>query len=91
MCKNNNVSSKYLSTVNACIYFDISDDFLFENKKDGVFVEGIHYAQPSTKMLRWNIPALEEWFGFNSLSDNITETTINHTINSKINIDKFLN
>ncbi len=91
MCINNNISARYLTTTHTCIYFDISDDFLLDNKRDGVFVEGIHYAQPSTKMLRWNIPALEQWFGFNTQDYNITDTaTVSNKINSKVNIDNFL-
>ena len=79
--------SKFLSTAHICVYFDVSKDFIQDKKNDGTFKNGIHYAQPVVKMLRWNVEELEKWFGFMVPASN---TTTDALVETKVIIDNFL-
>lgn len=79
------VNNRYMSSSNISIYFDISTDFLIARKNDGTFRLGIHYVQPSKKMLRWNIEELEKWFKIDS---NINNTQ--KKVKMRVNIGRIL-
>jgi hypothetical protein len=80
----NSIQSKFLSSENTAIYFDCSKDFFIKRKNNGTFLEGIHWVQPVTQMLRWNIPELEKWFG---VQDKKAE---NNPIEQDLNLEHFL-
>lgn len=78
-----NIEPKYLSTDKTCIYFDISKQFLINLKNKGTLKNGIHYIQPTTKLLRWNVEEIEKEFGVvhNKMyepQDAINDTDIAH-------------
>ena len=66
------MKQKFFKTENAAIYFDISPDILKSGKRDNIFKIDIHYVQPRTQLLRWNIQELEKWF-YNNSTDTVSE------------------
>ena len=81
-----NIQAKYLSTDKTCVYFDLSSQYLMDKKRNGLFIKGVHYIQPSTKLLRWNIEELEKELG----STLVTNSNNTFETNSDIDISNFL-
>ncbi len=54
--------SKYVKTKTAAAYLDVDSSFLDKKRKEGLFIEGIHYYKPKgTNLVFWNIEALDNW------------------------------
>ena len=54
--------SKYVKTKTAAAYLDVDSSFLDKKRKEGLFIEGIHYHKPKgTNLVLWNIEALDNW------------------------------
>ena len=52
---------EYAKTAHAAAYIDVDASFLTQ-RAGNVFKEGTHYFKPAdSKILRWNLNALEEW------------------------------
>ena len=59
----------YKKTRNAAALFDVDESFLTHGK-DKHFFLGVHFFVPfGTKLLRWDIEALEKWFRTVSMED----------------------
>ena len=54
--------SKYVKTKTAAAYLDVDSSFLDKKRKEGLFIEDIHYYKPKgTNLVFWNIEALDNW------------------------------
>jgi len=54
------------------------------NKQNGTFLNGIHYIQPSKKLLRWNVLEIEKFFGSKTIN---IDTTVN---SNGVDVSSFL-
>lgn len=64
---------QYAKTAHAATYLDVDPSFLTQ-RKGKEFQQGVHFFQPNgSKILRWDLEALNEWLRTSGGNDEISE------------------